>query len=60
MPTLRVRMHLYRLETLTPPKPHPDGRSRPVGEQDHEHLMRWCRELAAGAAAEIEKGPKKP
>jgi hypothetical protein len=53
-------MHLYRLETLTPPKPHPDGRSRPVGEQDHEHLMRWCRELAAGAAAEIEKGPKKP
>ncbi|WP_406203493.1 GNAT family N-acetyltransferase [Streptomyces decoyicus] len=45
--TLRVRMHLYRLDTLTPPKPHPDGRSRLVGQQDHEHLMRWCRELAA-------------
>ncbi|MFF4753220.1 GNAT family N-acetyltransferase [Streptomyces sp. NPDC002514] len=46
-PTLPVRMHLYRLDTLTPPKPHPDGHSRPVGEQDHEHLMHWCRELAA-------------
>ncbi|MGW7574480.1 GNAT family N-acetyltransferase [Streptomyces sp. NPDC054765] len=45
--TLRVRMHLYRLDTLAPPKPHPDGRSRLVGQQDHEHLMRWCRELAA-------------
>ncbi|MFF7394240.1 GNAT family N-acetyltransferase [Streptomyces scabiei] len=45
-PTLRVRMHLYRLDTLTPPNPHPDGHSRPVGEQDHDHLMRWCRELA--------------
>lgn len=46
-PTLRVRMHLYRLSTLTPPTPPPDGRSRLVGEQDREHLMRWCRELAA-------------
>ncbi|WP_328491511.1 GNAT family N-acetyltransferase [Streptomyces sp. NBC_00414] len=45
-PTLRVRMHLYRLDTLTPPNPHPDGHGRPVGEQDHDHLMRWCRELA--------------
>ncbi|MER6015956.1 GNAT family N-acetyltransferase [Streptomyces bluensis] len=46
-PTLRVRMHLYRLGTLTPPNPHPDGRGRLVGEQDREHLMRWCRELVA-------------
>ncbi|MEU1409339.1 GNAT family N-acetyltransferase [Streptomyces sp. NPDC005728] len=45
-PTLRVRMHLYRLGTLTPPEPHPEGRGRIVGGQDHEHLMRWCRELA--------------
>ncbi|QFR01436.1 GNAT family N-acetyltransferase [Streptomyces phaeolivaceus] len=45
--TLRVQMHLYRLDTLTPPKPHPDGHSRLVGEQDHEHLLRWWRELAA-------------
>lgn len=46
-PTLRVRMHLYRLGTLTLPEPHPEGRGRIVGEQDHERLMRWCRELAA-------------
>ncbi|MFF2852805.1 GNAT family N-acetyltransferase [Streptomyces sp. NPDC058001] len=46
-PTLRVRMHLYRLGILTPPNPLPDGHSRPVGEQDHDHLMRWCRGLAA-------------
>ncbi|GGP96902.1 GNAT family N-acetyltransferase [Streptomyces roseolilacinus] len=46
-PTLRVGMHLYRLDTLTPPEPRPAGRGRAVGEQDHEHLMRWCRELAA-------------
>ncbi|MFE0798622.1 GNAT family N-acetyltransferase [Streptomyces sp. NPDC058812] len=46
-PTLRVRMHLYRLGTLTPPEPHPEGRGRLLGEQDHEDLMRWCRELAA-------------
>ncbi|MEV7244345.1 GNAT family N-acetyltransferase [Streptomyces sp. NPDC093248] len=45
-PTLRVRMHLYRLDTLTPPNPHPDGHSRPVGRQDHDQLMRWCRALA--------------
>ncbi|MET8130624.1 GNAT family N-acetyltransferase [Streptomyces sp. NPDC005251] len=46
-PTLRVRMHLYRLGTLTLPEPNPEGRGRMVGEQDHEHLMRWCREFAA-------------
>ncbi|MGW3202648.1 GNAT family N-acetyltransferase [Streptomyces sp. NPDC001135] len=46
-PTLRVRLHLYRLGTLTPPEPVPPGRGRLVGEQDHEHLVRWCREFAA-------------
>ncbi|MFJ9562295.1 GNAT family N-acetyltransferase [Streptomyces fuscichromogenes] len=46
-PALRVRMHLYRLGTLVPPDPHPHGHSRPVGERDQDHLMRWCRELAA-------------
>ncbi|GAA3981185.1 GNAT family N-acetyltransferase [Streptomyces marokkonensis] len=46
-PALRLGMHLYRLDTLTPPDPPPAGRGRPVGERDHEHLMRWCRELAA-------------
>ncbi|MFD9004782.1 GNAT family N-acetyltransferase [Streptomyces sp. NPDC059582] len=57
-PTLRVRMHLYRLDTLTPPHPHPEGHGRIVGEQDHEHLMRWCRELAAdlGESVTIDAG----
>ncbi|WP_405969872.1 GNAT family N-acetyltransferase [Streptomyces sp. NBC_00988] len=57
-PTLRVRMHLYRLGTLTPPEPHPEGRGRVVGAQDHEHLMRWCRELAAdlGESVTIDAG----
>jgi predicted GNAT family acetyltransferase len=46
-PSLRVRLHLYRLGTLTPPEPAPAGRGRLAAERDHEHLMRWCREFAA-------------
>jgi hypothetical protein len=38
---------LHRLGTLTPPQPVPAGRGRPVGEREHGHLMRWCREFAA-------------
>jgi predicted GNAT family acetyltransferase len=45
--TPRVALHLYRLGTLTPPQPAPAGQGRPAGEQDHQHLMQWCRELAA-------------
>ncbi|WP_405917775.1 GNAT family N-acetyltransferase [Streptomyces sp. NBC_00728] len=57
-PTLRVRMHLYRLGTLTPPEPHPAGRGRIVGERDHEHLMDWCRGFASdvGEAITIDAG----
>ncbi|KIF75303.1 acetyltransferase [Streptomyces sp. 150FB] len=46
-PVLRVRLRLYRLGTLTPPEPRPEGRGRLVGEQDHEQLIRWHREFAA-------------
>ncbi|MBB5940099.1 putative GNAT family acetyltransferase [Streptomyces zagrosensis] len=46
-PTLRDRLRLYRLGTLTPPDPLPPGRGRLVGERDREHLMCWCREFAA-------------
>jgi len=46
-PTLRVRLHLYRLSTITPLEPVPAGQGRLVGDRDHEHLMRWCREFAA-------------
>ncbi|MEV5548729.1 GNAT family N-acetyltransferase [Streptomyces sp. NPDC052309] len=52
-PTARVRLHLYRLGTLTPPEPVPAGRGRLVGEQDHEHLMRWCREFAADVGEDV-------
>ncbi|MFE0508679.1 GNAT family N-acetyltransferase [Streptomyces sp. NPDC058964] len=55
-PALRVRLRLYRLGTLTPPEPLPAGRGRLVGEQDHEQLMRWCREFAedVGEAVSID------
>jgi predicted GNAT family acetyltransferase len=47
IPTLRVQRRLYRLGTLTPAKPFPQGRGRTTGEQDREQIMRWCREFAA-------------
>ncbi|MER7838420.1 GNAT family N-acetyltransferase [Streptomyces sp. NPDC096040] len=52
-PTLRVRMHLYRLGTLTPPEPFPSGQGRLMGERDHEHLMRWCREFAVDVGEDV-------
>jgi RimJ/RimL family protein N-acetyltransferase len=51
--TPRVRLHLYRLGTLTPPDPHPEGRGRLVGKGDHEHLMQWCREFAADVEEDV-------
>ncbi|MEU5398016.1 GNAT family N-acetyltransferase [Streptomyces sp. NPDC005963] len=39
------RTHLYRLGSLTPPQPLPDGRGRATDEQDHEQVVRWCREF---------------
>lgn len=39
------RTHLYRLGTLTPPQPRPEGRGRLVGGKDHEQVVRWCREF---------------
>jgi RimJ/RimL family protein N-acetyltransferase len=50
-PTLRRRRRLYRLGTLTPPKPFPEGRGRVTGDQDHEQIMLWCREFAASASS---------
>ncbi|MFF3562131.1 GNAT family N-acetyltransferase [Streptomyces sp. NPDC002574] len=45
--TLRNRLLLYRLGTLTAPEPVPAGRGRLVGERDSEQLMGWCRAFAA-------------
>ncbi|OQQ13340.1 GNAT family N-acetyltransferase [Streptomyces sp. M41(2017)] len=39
------RTHLYRLGTPTPPQPRPDGRGRVAGPEDHEQVVRWCREF---------------
>ncbi|MGW2410455.1 GNAT family N-acetyltransferase [Streptomyces sp. NPDC001739] len=44
-PVLFWRTHLYRLGTLTPPQPHPEGRGRITGGQDREQVVRWCREF---------------
>ncbi|WP_216586796.1 GNAT family N-acetyltransferase [Streptomyces brasiliscabiei] len=46
-PALRERQRLYRLGTLTPPRPLPPGRARVAGERDHERLVRWHHEFAA-------------
>ncbi|WP_406444153.1 GNAT family N-acetyltransferase [Streptomyces sp. NBC_01613] len=48
-----TRLHLYRLGTLTPPQPSPEGRGRVVGEQDREQLMDWCREFAADVGEDV-------
>ncbi|MET9048895.1 MULTISPECIES: GNAT family N-acetyltransferase [unclassified Streptomyces] len=45
-PTLHERQRLYRLGTLTPPQPLPEGRGRVAGEQDREQLMLWHDEFA--------------
>ncbi|GAA3192761.1 MULTISPECIES: GNAT family N-acetyltransferase [Streptomyces] len=42
LPVLRQRLHLYRLGTLTPPEPRPEGRGRRLGPSDHDALLRWC------------------
>jgi len=44
---LRVRLHLYRLGTLTPQEPAPEGRGRVACSEDHAQVVHWCREFAA-------------
>ncbi|MFE2992936.1 GNAT family N-acetyltransferase [Streptomyces sp. NPDC059262] len=39
------RTHLYRLGTLTPPQPRPEGHGRITGGRDREQVVRWCREF---------------
>ncbi len=52
-PAPPVRLHLYRLGTLTPPDPSPPGRGRSLGERDHEDVMRWCRDFAAAVNKDV-------
>ena len=56
-PTLHERQRLYRLGTLTPPKPLPEGRGRVAGEQDREQLILWYREFAAAIGASPSTDP---
>ncbi|MFJ6682640.1 GNAT family N-acetyltransferase [Streptomyces werraensis] len=44
-PKLFWHTHLYRLGTLTPPRPHPEGRAQVAGAADRELVVRWCREF---------------
>ncbi|MFD5572785.1 GNAT family N-acetyltransferase [Streptomyces cadmiisoli] len=44
-PALFWRTHLYRLGTLTPPQPRPEGRGRLTDGADREDVVRWCREF---------------
>ncbi|MFJ8645787.1 GNAT family N-acetyltransferase [Streptomyces sp. NPDC093546] len=39
------RTHLYRLGTLTPPQPRPEGQGRITDGKDREQVVRWCREF---------------
>ncbi|MFI1159116.1 GNAT family N-acetyltransferase [Streptomyces sioyaensis] len=39
------RTHLYRLGTLTPPQPRPEGQGRITGGEDREQVVCWCREF---------------
>ncbi|MHC3462276.1 GNAT family N-acetyltransferase [Streptomyces flavovirens] len=57
-PTLHERQRLYRLGTLTPPRPLPEGRGRVAGGQDRDRLMRWHQEFAAalGGAPSADSG----
>lgn len=50
-PTLHERQRLYRLGTLTPPEPRPEGRGRIAGEQDRDQLIRWRGEFATALGA---------
>lgn len=46
-PMFHERLRLYRLGTLMPPEPLPEGRSRVASERDRQQLMSWYREFVA-------------
>ncbi|MEU1922484.1 GNAT family N-acetyltransferase [Streptomyces albogriseolus] len=47
VPKLFWHTHLYRLGTLTPPRPHPEGRAHAAGAADRDLVVRRCREFCA-------------
>ncbi|MGA5123533.1 GNAT family N-acetyltransferase [Streptomyces pseudogriseolus] len=44
-PELFWHTHLYRLGTLTPPRPHPEGRAQVAGAAERDLVVAWCREF---------------
>ncbi|WP_406507527.1 GNAT family N-acetyltransferase [Streptomyces sp. NBC_00212] len=50
------RVRLYRLGTLTPPKPSPAGRGRVAGGRDREQVVRWCGEFCAAVGEAVPVG----
>lgn len=56
-PAIRVRQRLYRLGTLTPPKPLPDGRARTADADDRGQLARWYEEFIADTGEVAAKNP---
>jgi predicted GNAT family acetyltransferase len=57
-PTVHERQRLYRLGTLTPPDPRPEGRARVAAEQDRDQLICWHSEFSAdiGGTASTDHG----
>ncbi|NEB96150.1 GNAT family N-acetyltransferase [Streptomyces bauhiniae] len=48
-----VRVRLYRLGTLTPPDPHPEGRARVLREGDLGQAVFWCGEFARAVGEDV-------
>ncbi|MET7674253.1 GNAT family N-acetyltransferase [Streptomyces seoulensis] len=48
-----VRVRLYRLGTLTPPDPRPEGRARVLGEGDLGQAAFWCGEFAKSVGEDV-------
>ncbi|MFS8197196.1 GNAT family N-acetyltransferase [Streptomyces sp. CWNU-52B] len=47
------RTHLYRLGTLTAPRPRAEGRGRIAGTGDQAQVVRWCREFCVDVGEQV-------
>ncbi|WLW55236.1 GNAT family N-acetyltransferase [Streptomyces sp. YU58] len=56
-PTLHELQRLYRLGSLNPPEPRPEGQARLAGEQDRDQLISWYREFAASLGGVVSSDP---
>ncbi|MFE5207371.1 GNAT family N-acetyltransferase [Streptomyces sp. NPDC056600] len=55
-PKLRAtRLNLYGLHALTPPRPHPAGRARLLGDSgaDLDEAVRWCADFAGAVGEDV-------